>query len=325
MTNEMLENILRRYDLDRPVPTFLRHNENRTYRVQDRSGNKYLLRVHDPFVPGMAGLQHRFDGIVAELDMLEHWGRWNEREVQVPVRNREGGLVTTFEENGRKIHASLLTWLEGRDLVKNDLPYEDTIRKLGEQLANLHAFFGRYEPVGLEARPHQGRAYNDKMAGVIRSGAEKGLFAAGDADTIEETLRLVNDRLTGTGSEGPGLIHGDIGLANTILTESGEVRFIDFGFYGRGYALTDTAMGVMMLPADWRRRFLEVYSGGKSWTEADLRKIDGFMLVAIIGYYVFQFGNAKMHDWMRERMPMLCREYCLPFLAGEPMLERIGF
>ena len=326
LINEQLTHLLSLYDLERPVATFLRHNENRTYRVQDGSGKKYLLRIHDPFVPDMAGLQHRFEGIAAELGMLEHWGRWNEREVQIPVRNGQGGLVTTFESNGKKIHASLLTWLEGRDLIKNDLPCENTVRGLGEQLANLHAFFDQYEPAGIEARPHQGKAYNVKMAGVIRSGVGQGLFAEEDADTIEQTLDLVNRRLgDADGDEGPGLIHGDIGLGNTILTESGGVRLIDFGFYGRGYALTDTAMAVMMLPADWRERFLDVYFGSKRRTENELRQIDGFMLVAIIGYYVFHFGNAAMHDWMRSRMPMLCREYCRPFLAGEPMLERIGF
>ncbi|GGO08312.1 phosphotransferase enzyme family protein [Saccharibacillus kuerlensis] len=326
MNNEQLTDLLNRYDLNQPKPIFLRHNENRTYRVQEKSGRNYLLRIHDPFVPEMQGPQHRYEGIVAELAMLEQWGQWRDRDVQVPIRSREGELVTVFEMGGRKLNASLLTWLDGRDLVKNDLPNIEIIRKLGEQLAELHAFFRQYEPLGIEARPHQGRAYNDKMAGVIRSGVEKGLFTAADADTVEETLRLVNERLKDRGGEdGMDLIHGDIGLGNTILTSDGDIRLIDFGFYGRGYTLTDTAMALMVLPADKREIFLKAYYGEQGWTDEHLREIDGFMLAAIIGYYVFQFGNEQMHDWMREKMPILCSEYCRPFLAGEPMLERIGF
>ncbi|WP_172254309.1 phosphotransferase enzyme family protein [Saccharibacillus deserti] len=326
METEKLLQLLNRYDLKQPEPTFLRHNENRTYRVRDAAGTSYLLRIHDPFVPEMRGLQHRYAGILAELDMLEQWGIWSRKKVQSPVRNRQGELVTVFEEDGRMLNVSLLTWLDGRDLVKEDLYEEANIRKLGRQLAKLHEFFAQYRPTGMEARPHQGRAYNDKMAGVIRSGVGKGLFTAEDADTIEETLRLVNTRLEGRGGDrGTDLIHGDIGLNNTIITEEGEIRLIDFGFYGTGYRLTDTAMGAMMLPSDRRELFLEAYYGGRNWTHAQLREIDGFMLVAIIGYYVFQFGNDSMHDWMRERMPMLCADKCRPFLAGERILERAGF
>ncbi|CAM3544532.1 MULTISPECIES: phosphotransferase enzyme family protein [Saccharibacillus] len=325
-TNEQLSQLLAAYDLDRPQPTFLRHNENRTYRVQDAGGRSYLLRIHDPYVPEMKGLQHRYDGILAELEMLERRGARSDEEVQVPVRSRAGELVTTFEERERTLNVSLLTWLDGRDLQKEDLYGEDMVGKLGGELAKLHAFFAEYAAPGMEARPHQGRAYNDRLAGVIRSGVAKGLFTAEDADTVEETLRLINDRLAGRGGEfGTDLIHGDIGLNNAIVTEDGGVRLIDFGFYGRGYRLTDVAMGAMMLPSDRRELFLAAYAGGKKWTEEELREIDGFMLVAILGYYVFQFGNVRMHDWMRERMPMLCADKCRPFLAGERMLERIAF
>ncbi len=326
MNDQRLTELLNRYDLDRPEPVFLRHNENRTYRVTDASGTNYLLRIHDPFVEGMKGMQHTRAGITSELHMLEQWGKWNDGAAQAPVRNRQGELVTAFEIDGRSCDVSLLSWMDGRDLVKEDMDNDETVRKLGEQLAELHAFFRQYEPVGMESRPHQGRAYNDMMAGVIRSGVEKGLFTPRDADIVEQTLRLINERLTGRGSDnGTDLIHGDIWLNNAILTTGGEVRFIDFGFYGQGYALTDVAMGTMMLPSEKREDFLNAYHGEVPCSEAELLEIEGFMLVAIIGYYVFQFENEKMHDWMRERMPKLCEEHCVPFLNGERLLGRIGF
>lgn len=325
-TEEHLTQILANYELEQPEAIFLRHNENRTYRVTDAAGTNYLLRIHDPFVEGMKGVQHTREGIASELHMLEQWGVWNGGAAQAPIRNRQCELVTTWEENGRSYDVSLLSWMDGRDLIKADIVDDDLVRKLGEQLAELHTFFRQYEPVGMESRPHQGRAYNDKMADVIRSGVEKGLFTSHDADTIEQTLRLINERLTGRGPDtGTDLIHGDIWLNNAILTTDGEVRFIDFGFYGQGYALTDAAMGAMMLPIDKRENFLNAYHGETPWSEAELQEIDGFMLVAIIGYYVFQFENEKMHDWMRERMPKLCVEHCLPFLNGERLLGRIGF
>ncbi|GGH79783.1 hypothetical protein [Saccharibacillus endophyticus] len=42
----------------------------------------------------------------------------------------------------------------GRDLVKEDMDNDETVRKLGKQLAELHALFREYEPVGMDARTH---------------------------------------------------------------------------------------------------------------------------------------------------------------------------
>ncbi|MEN1985618.1 phosphotransferase [Paenibacillus hubeiensis] len=221
MTHEQLMHLLHAYEMDRPEPTFLRHNENRTYRVQDSDGKRYLLRIHEPFVQEMKGLQHTEAGILAELDMLEQWGQWSRDEVQVPVRNKNGELVTTFETDGQKMNASLLTWMEGRDLSQEDVQDADIAKKLGKHMAELHAFFRQYNPSGMEARPSQGKAYNKRMAQVIHS-------------SVSQVLLL-----------------------------------------------------------------------------------EGLTLAAIIGFYVFQIGNEKHHDGMRERMPILCAERCRPFLRGE--------
>ncbi|MCM3127131.1 MULTISPECIES: phosphotransferase [unclassified Paenibacillus] len=317
MTNEQIKHLLNAYEMDRPEPTFLRHNENRTYRVQDSDGNRYLLRIHEPFVQEMKGLQHTEAGILAELDMLEQWGHWSQDEVQMPVRNKSGQLVTTLEIDGHRQNASLLTWMEGRDLSKEDTQDAEVAKKLGTHLSELHSFFRKYNPSGMESRPSQGKVYNERMAQVIYSGISQGLFKPADAAIIEDTLRLVNSRLSDEGgNDGPDLIHGDICLGNVILTVNGDVRFIDFGFYGKGYAQIDTAMNAMMLPAKRRDAFLEAYYGGRC-SENELLQLEGFMLAAIIGFYVFQYGNVKMHDWMRERMPILCAERCQPFLQGE--------
>jgi Ser/Thr protein kinase RdoA (MazF antagonist) len=57
--DKKIEGILLQYGITRPEATLLRHNENRTYKVTDKStGNTYLLRVHDPITVNMAGIQH---------------------------------------------------------------------------------------------------------------------------------------------------------------------------------------------------------------------------------------------------------------------------
>lgn len=318
MTNEKLLDLLGRYDIQQSEIIFLRHNENRTYRVKDRTGKSYLLRIHDPFIDDMKGLQHTYGGILGELQMLEKLRSWSTNEVQAPVRNKDGELITIVEYEGELLNCSVLTWLDGRDMSKNDVNNLELVKKLGSQIAELHTFFRQYEYSDMEIRPSQGRAYNERMIRVIHSGVQKNLFTSSDANVIEQTLQLINSRLGDYGGEtGPDLIHGDLSMGNIIITTEGGVRFIDFGFFGTGYALLDVAMGAMMLPSGRRDTFLKGYYRERENTANDLLQLEGFMLVAIIGYYVFQMKNEHVHDWMRERMPKLCAEYCRPFLKGE--------
>lgn len=319
MTNEKLSELLDKYDIEQPEIIFLRHNENRTYRINAGTGKSYLLRIHHPLKAGMKGLQHTYDGILGELQMLENYGSWSASEVQTPLRNKEGELITIIEHEGELLNCSVLTWVDGRDMSKDDGNNVELVKKLGEQIAELHTFFRQYEHSGMESRPSQGRAYNERMISVIQSGVEKNLFTPSDVNVIKQTLQLINSRLNDLGGEagGPDQIHGDLNRSNTIITTEGEVRFIDFGFYGTGYALLDVAMGALMVPSYQRDTFLKGYYGEYEYTEDDLLQLEGFMLVAIIGYYVFQMDNEDVHAWMRERMPKLCAEYCGPFLNGE--------
>ncbi|SMF67891.1 hypothetical protein SAMN05661091_0386 [Paenibacillus uliginis N3/975] len=61
MTNDVLIDILNKYGIHEPVIKFLRHNENRTYKIDDAvSGNSYLLRIHQPIKDNMTDLQHTY-------------------------------------------------------------------------------------------------------------------------------------------------------------------------------------------------------------------------------------------------------------------------
>ncbi|MWV42808.1 phosphotransferase [Paenibacillus sp. HJL G12] len=325
MTNDDLNGILQGYGIHQPVITFLRHNENRTYKVDDANGSSYVLRIHQPLKDSMAGLQHTYEGLLGELQMLEELSRCSSFKVQKPLRTHEGKFIMVIDYEGESLNCSMLTWLEGRDLHKDDVANPELVKKLGLQLAELHAFFKNYSQDGLEKRPSQGIAYNQHMNSVIKGGVDKGLFTSSDVSIIENTIKLINSRLeeNGNTADSWGLIHGDLGLGNIIITSDQETSFIDFGFFGSGYYLLDVAMGAMMIPAEYRRMFLEGYYGSSVIEEDDIVILEGFMLVAIIGYYVFQMENESVYAWMKERMPLLCANYCSPFLAEERIFYKI--
>ncbi|WP_195575170.1 hypothetical protein [Paenibacillus sp. 1001270B_150601_E10] len=112
-------------------------------------------------------------------------------------------------------------------------------------------------------------------------------------------------------------------MGNTIVTLDDKLSFIDFGFFGPRYYGIDVAMGALMIPAELRDTFLEGVYGHSSIQEEEVVRLEGFMLLSIIGFYAFQMGNEKMHDWMRERMPKLCSDYGLPYISGERIIYSI--
>ncbi|WP_054957505.1 phosphotransferase enzyme family protein [Paenibacillus dakarensis] len=320
MMDQTLITILNSYGIEQPVITFLRHNENRTYRVEDSvKGQVFLLRIHQPLKPSMSGLQHTYDGMLGELEMLEKLAEAGILRAQKPLRNRGGDLITVIEQDGEELNCSVMTWLEGRDLQKKDLSDPVVASRLGAQIAKLHAFLRQYRLANPDQRPSQGIEYNNQLVAAIRQGLELGLFTSEDVQVIEDSIQRINARLEEqeNKAEAWGLVHGDLNLGNVILMDDGAMSIIDFGFFGPGYYLIDVAMGAMMVPAEQREVFLEGYYGEAGMPEKDIVLLEGFMLTAIIGYYAFQMGNESVHPWMRERMPMLCEKHCLPFLAGE--------
>lgn len=326
MTEEMLVEILSQYNVHSPTISFIRHNENRTYKVTDADGQSFLLRIHQPFKEGMTGLQHTYYGLLEELNMLDAQKKHGRMPAyQTPLRNHEGQWITTITNEGSPIHCSLLTWLDGRDLRKEDMEERDLVRQLGSQIAELHDFFRDYESQGMEHRPSQDIEYNESLIAAIKTGAELGLFKASDVITIERCIQLINDRLKQIGKtrETWGMIHGDLGMGNVIMTTTGTLSFIDYGFFGSGYYSTDVAMGALMVPPALRDVFLEGVYGCSRPQDEERILLEGMMLISILGFYAFHMGNEKMYEWMQERLPKLCTEHCLPYLSGESIFYRV--
>ncbi|NOU91949.1 phosphotransferase [Paenibacillus sp. LMG 31456] len=321
MNEETLIGVLSKYGIKQPDIEFIRHNENRTYKVNDLvTGNSYLLRVHQPITVNIEGIQHTYNGLLSELQLLEEIANQTDLLVQKPVRNCYGEFITVIELDGKIINGSVLTWLEGKDLQKEDLLIEGFVTNLGAQLAELHRFFRNYNNrVHFNTRPNQGIERNSQMLSQIQRGVELGLILPSKFHIVEQTIRLINSRLESIGKSADswGIIHADLNMGNIIVTSKGEISFIDFGLFGFGYYLLDVSTGSLMVPSENRRQFLKGYYGVNEVPEDVFAKMEGFMLTGILGYYAFHMENEAVHPWIRERMPLLCSKYCLPFLSGE--------
>ncbi|MGZ9583322.1 phosphotransferase enzyme family protein [Paenibacillus marinisediminis] len=320
MRDDVLIEILSKYGVHEPKITFIRHNENRTYKVEDpNSGAAYLFRIHQSLKENMVDLQHTYSGILSELEMLQDMADQTNLIVQTPIRNCDGEYITKLQYRDKEVCCSLLTWIEGEILNKDDVSDDILVRKIGAKIAELHRFFQSYHRVKPETRPHYDTESNIVMLHKIHRGVELVLFPPSDYAIVEKTMHAINAQLEALGrsEEQWGIIHADLAKNNILLTPTGDISFIDYGFFGYGYYAMDVAMGASMVPADKRDALLEGYYGQRQLSDADLTVVEGLILVSIFGYYAFQMENEDVHPWMRERMPQLCAKRCMPFLLGE--------
>lgn len=319
MDNKILK-LLFQYDIVSPEATLLRHNENRTYKVIDTSNNSvYLLRVHDPLTLNLGGIQHTRQGVESELRLLEAISKRTDLMAPVPVVNRYGQLVTEFQLDGSTLCCSLLHWIEGHNLTKEDLLSSDAAYNLGAQVGSLHTFFATYDKVVPEDRPDYGIQRTEKMLKQIRRGVELELFSEENFHIVEKTLTLIVDRLR-TGKSGTlkqGIIHADLNMSNILVSPIGRYVFIDFCLFGFGYLLFDVAMAALNAPKEYREQVVTGYYGRVLPYEEVYPIIEGFMLSAVLGYYAFVMENEAAHTRIQERMPQFCHTRCTPFLNGE--------
>ncbi len=324
MDDKILE-LLIQYGIVNPEAALLRHNENRTYKVTDKSnGSIYLLRVHDPVTVNLEGIQHTKQGVETELQLLEGIAQGTDLLVQVPASSRYGHRVTELEFDGRTVYCSLLHWIEGRNMTKEDLSSPDDAYKLGAQAADLHAFFDSYDNVMPSDRPEYGIRRTEKMLAQIRRGVDLELFSKDNFVTVEKTLTFIVDRLKVGRPEmvKQGIIHADLNLSNILVTPLGRYVFIDYCLFGFGYLLFDVAMAALNAPSETREQVVKGYYGQESPPEEIYSVIEGFMLSAVLGYYAFVMENEAIHPWIRERMPQFCDTRCTPFLNGESIFLR---
>lgn len=322
--DDKIAELLLQYGIAYPEAALLRHNENRTYKVIDSSnGDAYLLRVHDPITVNLAGIQHTSQGVESELRLLEAIAYGTNLAVQTPIASLSGRLVTEVEVDGRSVCCSLLRWIEGRNMTKEDVSTPDAAYRLGAQVANLHAFFTTYDKVIPRDRPDYGIQRTEKMLAQIRRGVELELFSVEDFGLVEQTLNLIVDRLKADRELKQGIIHADMNLGNILVTPLERHVFIDYCLFGFGYRLFDVAMAALNAPRETRDQVVKGYFGQESLQEGIYPVIEGFMLSAVLGYYAFVMENEAVHPWIRERMPQFCSNRCRPFFNNERIF--LGF
>jgi len=323
LNDQILSGILNHYSILEPIIAFIRHNENMTYKVTDGvDRTAYLLRIHKAVISNMSGLQHTYEGLNAEMSLLQQLHERTDLgvKVQTPVRNKKGDWVTFAVVDEEVIHCTLLEWIEGRDMQQNEMIPKEHFIDFGEQVANLHQFS---RGAGMEmsnVRPaYAGIEQNKLMLKRLELGVSMGIFSDEDMKMLNHFFESLNSNLETYSKKSStwGIIHADINKGNLLVTEQG-LALIDFCLFGFGYYLYDVAGSVLSLKSDERGHFIAGYMRkAGALSVQDMRRLEGFMMLSILGYYAFHLENEERHPWMRERMPIFCKTYCQPFINNQ--------
>jgi len=316
--------VLLQYSFVDPVVELIRHNENITYKLVEKgSEDSYLLRIHKPITANMQGVQNTQQAIHSELVFLLAWSAKSHLPVQAPVPNISGDLVTNVCIDNEKFNCSILKWIKGNILTKEDLNGEEPASKLGEYIAYLHQFSQSFQHSSNFMRPEYGVEWSNQVLDKLRSGEQLGVITTEYFHTIEQTFSLINDRLQLMGKTANtwGFIHADINYSNLIHTPQG-ISFIDFGLSGFGYYAMDVAMGALLTKSEYRDALISGYTRINS--EAfDIEQLECFMFLAIVAYYGFLVSHKEMHEWIHKNIPDLIEHICQPLLIGEKVFYRI--
>ncbi|MFV0399448.1 MAG: phosphotransferase enzyme family protein [Oscillospiraceae bacterium] len=317
-TAPYLEQALARYDLGDtpPAATFIRHNENITYRVT-AGESSYLLRIHKPiegFSLGLLEADCAKESLVnGEMEMLLHLASEG-IPAQRPVRSRSGGYVSSLSDG---TPCTLLEWLPGESLEQVPLP-ECFGGSFGGMLGRLHRSL-KGLPDNLP-RYRYDSALMGRMNSALLSAAEEGHITETQSDSCRRAVDIIRrtmEELEGT--EDFGLCHSDLSKSNTLLTGHGIVP-IDFSLSGYSCQVMDLGMVFSQYEdAELQRDILSGYEG-ETGRRVPVRHIQPFYALSVLLFIACQHGRFYREDWFPGAMARWCGTIFDPLAEGKQFI-----
>ncbi|QVK17013.1 phosphotransferase [Mycoplasmatota bacterium] len=325
--DQLVESVLRQYKISNPQVTFIRHNENMTYKVIDGSTSKeFVLRIHIPKEGfSLSTVQHSYDNLCSEIEFISAIDENTDILVQRPVKNIKGDYVSKILVKDRTIYATILNWIKGKTLSKEDADFSKQAYLTGVLTAKLHNFSSSWSE-GKELKRH--RYDKEKMISVIKQ-IKKGINLNLIKDEEYELIKKGGEKIIsfmeelGKVYDSFGVIHADLHKSNLII-QNEIISPIDFCLSGHGYFYMDLG-GIIadFSPLSIRKEVLKGYRCIRDIPENDMKYIEGFFIMSILLFMATQLYNPDTKEWYLRRTKEICRDYILPLLNNERFYENI--
>ncbi|WP_313894438.1 phosphotransferase [Psychrobacillus sp.] len=325
--DKLIEIALGHYGITDFSSTFIRHNDNITIKIDNHEDcNSYVLRIHSPITSGLQGVQHTFEGINAEMELLNSLNEQTSLPLQQPINNKKGNLVSTIVDVDNNIIqlATLLTWKVGNVYTGKEINSKTIAYEVGVVLAKLHNFSNNWIIPLPFIRPNYDIEKYRNLTDRLQYGVEIGLFTSEQYDVILDTMKYIKiifDRTPITNNNW-GIIHADLQGGNIIVSNDTVIP-IDFGFSGYGYYLFDIGVTLASFNINHRKKVLEGYKTLRNLNEEDDFLINAGFMLGIFGAFGFMVNNQEAHEWIQRRMPYVTQNYCRAFLNEKSFLLEI--
>lgn len=282
---------LRNWDIDVSHVVEVSRSENVVFKVDDQTGNQFVLRLHRPGY-------HSLD----ELDSEQQWTQALTRSgIDVPITRRtrhdDGYAQVAFGTETR--YAGVLEWVDGEamwTLIEKDADTQTAIRNftaLGTLMAAMHEQATQWTP------PQGFSRHTLDEHGLMGDAPFWGRFWEAPALSIAqrarfETIRAwIFDRLVAIGKDRKtfSLIHADLHPGNIVVHED-QLHVIDFDDAGFGWHVYDMAVALKNFQdrddfAHVQQALIEGYRRVRPIDDATIARLPLFLLIralATIGW-----------------------------------------
>jgi Ser/Thr protein kinase RdoA (MazF antagonist) len=268
--------------------------ENVTFKVTDREGRAYVLRLHRPGY-------HTLGELVSERAWIRGLAEAGiDVPTAVPARDGRDYVPVTIPATGEQRFAGMLRWTEGRLLshvlaeTSDDSVVEDYFAQLGALTAAMHIQASAWRPPAGFTRhaldsdglmgdaPHWGPFW------------EHGSLTAAERRLLLDVRDRMHEKLSRLSRDPAGysLIHADMHPGN-ILVDGDRLTVIDFDDAGFGWHQYDIAVVLTYWQskpnaAAIERAFLDGYRATRPVADEALALIPMFRLIrwmASIGWF----------------------------------------
>ena len=275
--------VLRAWEVEVEDIRLVSVTENIAFCVDDRTGGRYVLRLHRPWY-------HDLDELISEQTWTTAL-RAAGVDVPVPVMTRHGEGYAPVEVAGERRYAGLLEWVDGPTMHhvmrQNDDPAfaRQCFAQLGEIMASIHNQSAAW------AIPSGFRRQRLDADGLMGQQPFWGRFWESPHLDVHERARLAALRETihailvayGTQPDTFGLIHADLHPNNVI--ENGEnLHVIDFDDAGFGWHAYEFAVALSHFHHDrqlepFRDAMIDGYRRHREVDDETVARIPLFLLI----------------------------------------------
>lgn len=311
----LVHDVLLEYEFENPQLTFMRHNENITYMVEDK-GNKYVLRIRksvDGFNSDIFASEYSlYELMEDEIKIINHARMISGLKLQRPIRNRRGELVSSLSDG---YPACVMEWIEGCVINEKSVTEEEA-KSLGAMVAQLQKGLK-----GLESNLKRFK-YTEMliipMKEQLTDAIYKEQLLENQANLMMVALDVIGERMHELEMipEAYGIIHADLGLSNIIMSEEGLTP-IDFSLSGYGYYYMEVAMMMSNFNDKKIRSFIKMGYEQESGQEVPVCYIDAFFAFCVLLYICSQHDKAYKEDWFLGAINRWCNTIFSPLINGD--------